>query len=155
MIGGRFEGANRPDFKDAVTLLIIDRQQVYPLERFPLKVANTAQVYRYIRYVAPADSRKGNVAEIEFYGLNGRQLPGRPIGSMGDVTKRGPAAVFDGNLESFFYTPDTTEIWVGLDLGDPKQITEIAFAARTDDNEIRIGDIYLYYWHDGWRLCRR
>lgn len=39
-----------------------------------------------------------------------------------------------------------------LSLGTPENVTEIAFAARTDDNEIRQEDTcQLYYWHDGWQ----
>lgn len=151
MVGGRFEGANRADFSDAVTLLTIARQQAYPMERLAVPTENAALPYRYVRYVAPVASRRGNVAEMKFY-ANGAVLTGHPIGFAGEVVDRGPRAAFDGNMESFFYTPDTTGIWAGLDLGVPKPITEIAFAARTDDNEIRLGDTYqLYYWHDGWQ----
>lgn len=151
MVGGRFEGANRADFSDAVTLLTIDRQQAYPMERLSISTEKATGAYRYIRYVAPVASRRGNVAEMQFFAGN-QPLAGRPIGLAGEVTDRGPRAAFDGNMESFFYTPDTTGIWAGLDLGAPKRITEIAFAARTDDNEIRLGDTYqLYYWHDGWQ----
>lgn len=151
MIGGRFEGANRSDFSDAVTLLTIERQQAYPMERLSVSNEKAAQPYRYVRYVAPATSRRGNVAEMTFYG-SGKEVSGRPIGFAGEVTDRGPRAAFDGNMESFFYAPDTTGIWIGLDLGQPQRITEVAFAARTDDNEIRLGDTYqLYFWQDGWQ----
>lgn len=149
MVGGWFEGANRSDFSDAVTLLTIERQQAYPMER--LSVSNVAGAYRYVRYVAPGASRRGNVAEMQFFTGN-QQLAGRPIGFAGEVTDRGPWAAFDGNMESFFYAPDTAGIWIGLDLGQPQRITEVAFAARTDDNEIRLGDTYqLYFWQDGWQ----
>lgn len=122
------------------------------MERLPVSTEKAAQEpYRYVRYVAPVASRRGNVAEMEFYG-NGAALTGRPVGFAGELVDQGPRAAFDENMESFFYTPDTTDIWAGLDLGLPQRITEVAFAARTDDNEIRLGDTYqLYYWHDGWR----
>lgn len=150
MIGGRFEGANQSNFSDAVTLLTIERQQAYPMERLTVFNREVAQQYRYVRYVSPSGSW-GNVAEVEFWGPENR-LNGKVLGNAGKVTARGPAAVFDGNLESFYYAKDTTGFWVGLDLGKPQRIAKIAFSARTDDNEIRIGDTYqLYYWHDGWQ----
>lgn len=151
MVGGWFEGANRSDFSDAVTLLTIERQQAYPMERLSVSNEKAAGAYRYVRYVAPEATRRGNVAEMEFFAGN-QQLAGQPIGFAGEVIDRGPWAAFDGKLESFFYAVNTTGIWVGLDLGQPQRITGIAFAARTDDNEIRLGDTYqLYYWHDGWQ----
>lgn len=150
MVGGRFEGANRADFSDAVTLLTIDRQQAYPMEWLSVSTEKAALPYRYIRYVSPS-GYWGNVAEIEFLSL-GNRLDGKVIGVESQSPERGPKALFDGDMESFYYAKDTTSFWAGLDLGVPKPITEIAFAARTDDNEIRLGDTYqLYYWHDGWQ----
>ncbi|WP_289198931.1 discoidin domain-containing protein [Bacteroides acidifaciens] len=150
MIGGRFEGANQSNFSDAVTLLTIERQQAYPMEQLMVSNLKVAQHYRYVRYVSPS-GYWGNVAEIEFWDSENR-LDGKVLGVAGEVIARGPTAVFDGNLESFYYAKDTTSFWVGLDLGKPQQIKKIAFAARTDDNEIRVGDTYqLYYWHDGWQ----
>lgn len=151
MIGGRFEGANQSNFSDAVTLLTIERQQAYPMERLMVSNLKVVQHYRYVRYVSPS-GYWGNVAEIEFWGSENR-LDGKVLGVAGEVITRGPTAVFDGNLESFYYAKDTMSFWVGLDLGKPQQIKGIAFSARTDDNEIRLGDTYqLYYWHDGWQV---
>ncbi|MCC8062157.1 MAG: hypothetical protein LIO68_02805 [Rikenellaceae bacterium] len=145
MIGGWFEGANRTDFSDATTLLTIVRQQACQIERLAVPTKYTTQPYRYI------STQCGNLAEVEFYSGN-VPLTGKPIGFAGEVPEREPGALFDGNMESFFNTPDTTGIWAGVDLCVPKTITEIAVAAQTDDNEIRLGDTYqLYYWQDGWR----
>lgn len=150
MIGARFEGANRANFSDAVTLLTIDRQQGYPMERRPVQDDNARRTFRYVRYISLSGYR-GNVAEIGFFDHE-KQLDGKPIGIDREVPERGLKALFDGDLESFYYGRDTLSFWGGLDLGAPKTITEIAFAARTDDNEIRLGDTYqLYYWHDGWQ----
>lgn len=91
MIGGRFEGANRSDFSDAVTLLTIERQQAYPMERLSVSNEKVAGTYRYVRYVAPGATRRGNVAEMQFFAGN-QQLAGRPIGFAGEVTDRGPWA---------------------------------------------------------------
>lgn len=81
MVGGVFQGANQPDFSDAVTLFTITqapndtrtlvqtisgKETVYTGVYTTATVANTGS-YRYVRYVGPAGSRS-NVAKIMFYG---------------------------------------------------------------------------------------
>lgn len=150
MIGGRIEAANKIDFSDAVTLLTIDKQQVWQMERLSVSSDLSNTSYRYVRYIAP-ENNTGNVAELMFYNHTA-PLAGKPIGVLGDLPERGPAALFDGNMESFYLTWDKDSVWAGLDLGVPQPITEVAFAALTDDNEIRHNDTYqLFYWHDGWQ----
>jgi len=65
---GLFEGANQPDFSDALPLAIVkeagtDREMQY------FEVPCT-RGFRYVRYVGPNDVRC-NVAELEFYGIKG------------------------------------------------------------------------------------
>ena len=60
-----FEGANSPDFMDALPLYLIQREGT-------IGVVDSAEVcvsrgFRYVRYVGPADARC-NVAEVAFYG---------------------------------------------------------------------------------------
>lgn len=62
---GLFEGANKPDFSDAVPIYIIP-------ERGKLGIVEHADVscgkeFRYVRYVGPNDARC-NISEVEFYG---------------------------------------------------------------------------------------
>lgn len=153
MLGGRFEVANRSDFKDAKTIFTITRQQKYPMERFDLSASPGK--YRYVRYIA-RDSIVGNVAEMKFYSGD-VVCKGSPIGVKGDTPERGPKALFDDNMESFYYSSKNTfPVWAGLDLGKPESITGLAFAARTDDNEVHLGDTYqLYYWVNGWQATGR
>jgi len=62
---GVFEGANNPDFGDAVPLLMItDIPQGNVLTE---QTVNCSKGFRYVRYVGPNDVRC-NIAEIEFYG---------------------------------------------------------------------------------------
>lgn len=149
MVGGRFEGANRGDFSDAVTLLEVTRPQAYPMEESTVAVPGT---YRYVRYVAPKGGW-GNVAEVQFR-CEGRTLTGEPMGTKGIAPRFYPASLFDGDMESYFEVQHPQgEIWAGLDLGTPQPVMSIAFAARTDDNDVRLGDVYeLSYWMpEGWR----
>ena len=65
---GIFEGANNPDFTDAVPLYLIknapnDNVMTYAAVR-------VSRGFRYVRYVGPNDVRC-NVAELKFYGYEG------------------------------------------------------------------------------------
>ena len=65
---GLFEGANQPDFSDALPLVIVkepgtNRQMQY----FDIQCSRG---FRYVRYVGPNNVRC-NVAELEFYGEKG------------------------------------------------------------------------------------
>ena len=65
---GVFEGANSPDFMDALPLYVIS-------ERGTIGTVSHADVacskgFRYVRYIGPSDARC-NIAEIEFYGHEG------------------------------------------------------------------------------------
>ena len=63
-----FEGANSPDFMDAVPLYIID--EVGLIGEMSYADVQVSRGFRYVRYVGPADARC-NVAELEFYGHAG------------------------------------------------------------------------------------
>lgn len=68
MVLGVFEGANKPDFGDAIPLYLIPtapNQNVLTSQTI-----NCSKGFRYIRYIGPA-SAKCNVSEIEFYGYKG------------------------------------------------------------------------------------
>lgn len=62
MVGGKFQGSDTPDFKDAVTLHAIDTE---PFEWMEVKKVDSDKKFRYLRYLAPDDGW-GNVGEIEF-----------------------------------------------------------------------------------------
>jgi len=69
MVGGIFQGANASDFSDAVTLATITAQPATGVLT-SLTVSNTG-VYRYVRYLSPANSW-GNIAELNFFGVKKR-----------------------------------------------------------------------------------
>ena len=65
---GIFEGANNPDFMDAVPLYLVDDTPASTgMTRFGVKVTRG---FRYVRYVGP-DKSRSQVAELEFYGHEG------------------------------------------------------------------------------------
>ena len=68
MLLGVFEGANDPDFMDALPLLII--REVGQAGKMNYAEVKCSRGFRYVRYVGPSGSY-GNVSELEFYGHQG------------------------------------------------------------------------------------
>ena len=65
---GVFEGANSPDFMDALPLYIIDERGAIGQMSYADVVCSRG--FRYVRYVGPSNARC-NIAELEFYGHPG------------------------------------------------------------------------------------
>lgn len=68
MLLGVFEGANNPDFGDAIPIYIINASPAEDVLTF--HNVNCSKGFRYVRYIGPNDVRC-NLAEIEFYGYKG------------------------------------------------------------------------------------
>ncbi len=66
---GVFEGANSPDFMDALPLYIIPEKGT--IGQMSYATVNCSRGFRYVRYVGPNDARC-NIAELEFYGHAGK-----------------------------------------------------------------------------------
>lgn len=65
---GVIQGANSPDFLDAVPIYIIRERGV--IGQMHYGDINCSRGFRYVRYVGPSDARC-NLAELEFYGYEG------------------------------------------------------------------------------------
>ena len=65
---GVFEGANSPDFMDALPLWLIDEKG--KIGSMSYADVSCSRGFRYVRYVGPSDARC-NIAELEFYGHPG------------------------------------------------------------------------------------
>jgi beta-galactosidase len=65
MLGGKFQGANTPDFRDAVDLFSIAEAPAQG-QMTEAAIINPTP-FRYVRYLSPNGSN-GNVGEVEFYG---------------------------------------------------------------------------------------
>ena len=157
VIGGRFEGSNDKDF--------INNELVHAVETWRNTwdsiTVKPSRAYRYWRFVSPKDGL-GNMAEIEFYGQGGERVNGRVIGTDGSYsvhdTTTNKYAVFDGDPLTYYDMPRSIiNPWVGMDFGQPVQISAIRFLPRNDDNNIRPGDEYeLVFWSEGrWRSLGR
>ena len=66
---GVFEGANRPDFMDALPLYLIEEKAQN--SRMTYGDVKCSRGFRYVRFVRPADASQ-NMAELEFYGYQGK-----------------------------------------------------------------------------------
>lgn len=153
MVGGIFQGANSPDFSDAVNLFQILQN---PGEHKNTITVNDNNKYRYVRYLSPIDGH-GNVAELEFYSNDCGAIPlkGKTIGTTGswlnDPTCTNNAA-FDGNPLTYFDADKADSVWLGIDLGKRYIINKICFLARNDMNSIQKGHNYeLFYWNNLWK----
>ena len=65
---GVFEGANSPDFMDALPLYIIDEKGTIGKMSYADVICSRG--FRYVRYIGPSDARC-NIAELVFYGHPG------------------------------------------------------------------------------------
>lgn len=63
-----FEGANLPDFSDALPLYLNDEKGT--IGKYQYADIKVSRGFRYVRYVGPHNARC-NIAEVEFYGYEG------------------------------------------------------------------------------------
>lgn len=142
--GGSFQAANLPDFSDAVAQ--------YTFSKFSLSgeiIVQDTTTYRYWRYYNPKKTN-GNIAEMSFFDRDGNLVKGDIICTEEkepDNPMRNKLAPFDHNPFSYFNAAQDKEAWIGMDFKRPVSISQIEYMARSDDNNIRIGDWYeLCYW---------
>ena len=153
MAGGKFQGANQPDFSNAVTLYTLTEESDF---RYMTITTSRLKAFRYIRYLA-SDKTNGNMAEVEFYTTeNDQPLQGKVAGEH-EPSIYYPCntadKIFDGNTLTFFHTNDSLA-WGGLDLGKSTIIDHIRYIIRNNDNGIRKRHEYdLSYMKEGvWVL---
>ncbi|GHS96690.1 hypothetical protein FACS189421_02160 [Bacteroidia bacterium] len=65
---GIFEGADTPDFEDAIPLLLIP--EIPPVNRQTEKEVHCSRGFRYVRFVGPGDSHC-KLSELKFFGYKG------------------------------------------------------------------------------------
>ncbi|OUO49328.1 hypothetical protein B5F77_15010 [Parabacteroides sp. An277] len=149
MVGGKFQGANQPDFSDAVTLYAFTEE---PNFKYTTVESATSKPFKYVRYQASPNTT-GNIAELEFY-AEGSDTPlkGKVIGDYKPslaYPRYGAQVMFDGDPLTFFHSSDSAS-WGGLELEQPTAINKIRYIIRNDDNGIRKGHEYeLFYMKDG------
>jgi hypothetical protein len=151
MHNGSFQGANKPDFSDMQVLHIVKDPRTFNT----VKITNPNK-FRYVRYVSP-ENGVCNVSELKFYGKSTEELKGTiistPYQSVHNVYVMTPEKAFDNDMLTFFEANDDNDGWIGLDLNEKQQITEIHYMPRNDGDGIIKDNVYeLHYWIDKhWR----
>lgn len=150
-IGGKIQGANRPDFSDAVTYYTFTEN---PTFKYTTVHCGNTKPCKYLRYLLSGQS-KGDMADLEFY-AKGSDVPlkGKVTGQYKPsltYSGSGAEAMFDDNPLTFFHTADTLS-WGGLELEKPVSVSRIRFIIRSENNGIRKGNEYeLFYMNcDLW-----
>ena len=142
MNNGQFQGANKADFSDCVTLYI--HKGITNGNWYNIPIKNPTE-FKYLRYMG-AKGSFCNINELEFYDAEGKKVEGTIIGTQGESWCP-KERVFDGNILTGFggNTPDGN--WVGLKLAKPVSVSRIKYIGRNDGNGIEKGDKYeLYCW---------
>ncbi len=153
MVGGKIQGANRPDFSDAITYHTFTEE---PNFKYTTITSDNQTSVKYVRYLS-SDQTRGNMAELEFYTtdnnmpLKGKKVIGNYEPSL-YYPRNSAEVMFDGDPLTFFHTNDTLS-WGGLELEQPTVISKIRYIIRNDDNGIRKGHEYeLFYMDKGnWK----
>lgn len=148
-LNGKFQGANRIDFKDSVTLYTITHEAT--MNSYSVDIHESRQ-FKYLRYLSGTDGCN-NMAEVRFYaGNRDKPLKGPIIGTEGSFQNdpnRTKEAVFDNDPLTFYDANELNGAWAGISLAKPQIVTAIYYQFRNDDNNIRIGDTYeLMYWSE-------
>lgn len=149
VVGGRFQGADNPQFRNAEDLYVIEKEPPFKYVSVPL---SPSRPYQYLRFLT-ADECNGHMAEIEFYKEGSDEpLEGKVIGEY-EPSIYYPSNVaemmFDGDALTFFHTGNMP-VWGGLQLEQAEKVDSLRFIIRNDDNGIRRDNLYeLFYMKDG------
>ena len=170
MIGGRFEGANREDFKDSVLLATIETTPILNLQEIIPKVCRP---FRYYRYVAPDTWPISNMGFLEF--LTDEYTPQDslqaviplPVFTPEDIDKNRDDKTYrrlhpDDSIKYYYlrnhpaYNPIMQySSYAGKDLMPlkrPMKVKKIRFAPANAENHIVVGHSYvLMYWDNAWK----
>lgn len=146
MIGGKFQVANNKEFKNPVTVYTINES---PGVYYNDVEVNLSKKYRYVRFLTNEKSYC-DVAEIEFYERNNdRPIQGKIMGSYSNLPLEN---AFDGDVLTYFHSSQPINGYIGMDMGEAKDISKIRFVSRNDKNHIIPGHLYeLFYWENEWK----
>ena len=161
-VGCRFELSNSADFNPANTELVHEIQELpVGIQHIP---AHTSKAYRYARFTKPlskGDDPDNNnyytlhVAEISFYTNDEsgaqKELNGKVTGSWPNNFIH---QAFDKDYLTYIGVRGNR--WIGLDFGQPQNVTSMEYCLWNDGNFIEKGDQYeLLYYDMGWKSLGR
>ena len=147
LVGGKFQVANRQDFKDSLTVYVVND---VPEILYNSVNLNLKKPYRYFRFLSAPNTWGGEISEIEIYSEEaGTKLSGKVIGNKNCPQGWEVENVFDGDPLTSYQCVWGEVGWVGLDFGKPTLIAHFRYLPRNDDNFIKEGEEYeLFYWEN-------
>ena len=169
MVGGRFEAANREDFKDSVLLGTITTTPILNLQEI---TPETCRPFRYYRYVAPDFFPRSNMGLLEF--LTDEHTPEDSLKPATTLPVRSPGEIDRERTEKRYYKlqADTSKYrrlrynyayYASMQysshekvdlmpLKRPMKVKKIRYAPANAENHIVTGHTYqLMYWDNGWK----
>lgn len=171
LMGGRFQGSNYKDFRNARDLFVVKERPISPMEFVPRRFnTNIIDKFRYVRYLLPPILGEGcNIADVSFYSESGMKLQGLRYGSKW-VKNQHLEIAFNGRNDDYLialnndksmdmvnhviFIEDSTDfddIWLAMDLGKRQIVKEVGLTPRSDTNNIYDDCLYeLFYWDNQW-----
>lgn len=140
ILEGRIEASNDFNFKQFDTLLFIRTLSYLNPKKLSLK---TQSKYRYYRLKIP-EGKIVCLSELEFFSQDSI-VRGQIISSTNTRDKR---FVFDNDPLSYGIIND----WIGIDLGQACQVTDVEYLVRNDANNVFKDGVYELFYYDstGW-----
>jgi hypothetical protein len=156
VIGAKIQASNYSDFRDSITLHIIQPTEIQTGE---IDFEGQSPNYRFWRYCSP-DGSYCSLAELYFFSENDSEpIYGKVIGTNGSFMGQGKVKelAFDKDPFTYYTAANPNDSWVGMDFGKPESIKKINYIYRGDGNTIVIGNEYeLMYWNnDHWNSLGR
>ena len=149
MVDGKFHVSNTEGFTESVKIAEITRNP--EMEWGSVATDTKGRAYRYIRYTAPRRSHC-NVAELEFYDVEGKKIKPKSITTDGNEDAGFKAeSVIDCDALTYYQTKKSDDCTLTIDFGEPQTVARIKYLPRNDDNHVTIGHRYRldYFDHDG------
>lgn len=140
IIGAKFEGSNRADFKSKDVLYTVTSMPVFQNELF----LNKSKKYRFIRYVSPFGCVTP-ISEVQYWSADTLL-----VGSHNGLNADGVELCFDNNTFTMLKQPKR-EYMIVTDFGNPTLVEKIIFYPKNDGNFVVPNDEYeLFYFDKTW-----
>lgn len=141
--GTLFQGANKADFSDAITLYQIKNYH----SNHPKKIVlQSKKKFKYVRFYS--NGKKTSLATLAFYDDKGKELKGEVIQeNIKNFSLKWSA--FDKDPLSYSGGKDFS---LGFAFSKPTTISSIEFQVKNDMNHIVVDNEYeLFYWDKDWK----
>ena len=100
--------------------------------------------YFYVVSASGAPGESGNSNEVSQIRRTSSQVTGTIIGTAGSYNNGGNtiAKAFDGSFSTYFDGPTPNGCWAGLDLGEPRTLTQASYCPRWNFSARMVGGVF-------------